>query len=330
MNFIKWCCLSLFLIVNRFLHHGQPVFRGGLAGDALENPGEIVGIGIAAGGADVLNIDPGILHHIPCFPNPVLVEVGGEIHLEALLEQLAEIGIGVIHGPGCIFHGQLFHVMAVDIGADILPYQGQPGVFGLFLGFGRDGLGEVTDDAFHLVPVVHGFPQGVDQLCFVIGLEDIVQGPQGNGLPGVGKAVIIADKENGAGFVLPADMLSHFQTGGSGHFDVEDHNTGLLPVVQFQCFAAVGCFKNEGRITQMLPQDSAQGVAFCSHVLCNQQFVLHSLTPLNTTACGLMRQQRCCVPVRGEGKPGVPASWPHAVMPGENPRRKYRINYIIF
>ena len=49
---------------------------------------------------------------------------------KALLEEFAEIGIGVVHGLGNVLHGQLLHVMPVDEAGNILPDQGQPNTFG--------------------------------------------------------------------------------------------------------------------------------------------------------------------------------------------------------
>ena len=133
--FHKMVLIITFLNGKVLFHDGKPVFRGGLAGDPLEYPGEIIGIGIAAGGADVLDIDPGIFHHVLCLPDPVFVEVGGKVHMETLLEQLAEVSIGIVHGVGHILHGQLFHIMVFNESGNILPHQRQAGTFSFRLCF---------------------------------------------------------------------------------------------------------------------------------------------------------------------------------------------------
>ncbi len=51
----------------------KPVIGGRLTGDPLEDSGKIIGIAVAAGGSDVLDIDPGICHHDFCLVNAVFI-----------------------------------------------------------------------------------------------------------------------------------------------------------------------------------------------------------------------------------------------------------------
>ena len=52
---------------------GKPVIRGCLAGDALKDSGKIIGVAVAAGGADILDVDPGICHHDLRFVDAVFI-----------------------------------------------------------------------------------------------------------------------------------------------------------------------------------------------------------------------------------------------------------------
>ena len=99
-----------------------------MAGDAFENSGKIVGVAVAAGQTDVLYIDPGILHHSLGLLNAEFIQIGGKIDMEALLKQLAEIGVGIIHGVCDIFHGEFVHIMGLNKAVDILPHHGHTGI----------------------------------------------------------------------------------------------------------------------------------------------------------------------------------------------------------
>ena len=62
------------------------VFRWGHARDPFEDPGEIIGVGIAAGQADLPDTEPGGGQLLLGLLHPEFVEPGGKIDLEALLE----------------------------------------------------------------------------------------------------------------------------------------------------------------------------------------------------------------------------------------------------
>ena len=154
--------------------------------------------------------------------------------MKTLLEQLAEVCVRVIHGMGCIFHGELFGVVVGDICGDIPADQGNPDTLRVI----RQILGRCIRCRVGFLDYT---PDGTDQGSFIIGLENIVHGPQGNGLPGIGKAVEIADKENGAVPVCLPDHPGHFQAGAAGHFNIEDHNAGIFLMVQMQRFDTILC-----------------------------------------------------------------------------------------
>ena len=78
----------------------------------------------------------------------------------------------------------------------------------------------ILKDTADLLYVAHGFLHRQDQLMLIIGLQNIVQGPQDNGLLGVGEIIVVADKQKGAGASVFADPAGYLQAAGAGHFDV--------------------------------------------------------------------------------------------------------------
>ena len=70
-----------------------PIFCGGLPGDPLEHPGKIIRVHVPHSLPHLFHIDRRLLQQPFRLLDPVLGQIGGEILVEALLEQLAEIGL---------------------------------------------------------------------------------------------------------------------------------------------------------------------------------------------------------------------------------------------
>ena len=83
--------------------------------DPFEHFGKIVGVGVPHQGAHILHVHLLVLQQPFGLVHAEMREISGKVLIKTLFEQLAEIGVRVVHGPGGVLHGNFLHVIAADV-----------------------------------------------------------------------------------------------------------------------------------------------------------------------------------------------------------------------
>ena len=119
-----------------------------------------------------------------------------------------------------------------------------------------------------------------DQLLFIIGLQQVIQGPEGDGFPGVGKLVEGRQEQDHAGTAALADAAGHLQAAHAGHLDVQDGHLGMEGLEKIHRFPAVFGFQHRAAVRQVLLNVFGEDFALNGFVLCHKNLIhIHSSPP---------------------------------------------------
>ena len=126
---------------------------------------------------------------------------------------------------------------------------------------------------------VQGFLHTQDQLLGLIGLEQVIQRPKGDGLPGVGEIVIGRQKQDHAAQTALADLPGCLEAGASRHFDVQNRHLGSVLQEQGDGLCAGFCLMDLAQLPEMLPQNIAEHLSLQGLILRDQNLI-QSSSPL--------------------------------------------------